>query len=112
MLLDRPRVRRAAGVSGPADPASVAVLLALLSIGALLASPVQNAASRAVEVRADRDSILATGDDAAFVQVQRELALHSLSDPTPPLPSYLWFGSHPTVLQRAGIPASMAEAAR
>jgi STE24 endopeptidase len=39
--------------------------------------------------------------------MQRELALASLSDPTPPRWSHFWFGSHPTVLQRAGLPTSL-----
>jgi STE24 endopeptidase len=39
--------------------------------------------------------------------MQRELALASLSDPTPPRWNHFWFGSHPTVLQRAGLPASL-----
>jgi STE24 endopeptidase len=35
--------------------------------------------------------------------VQKQLALRSLSDPTPPTLSQFWFGSHPTTLQRIGI---------
>ena len=31
------------------------------------------------------------------------------SDPTPPAWSQFWFGSHPTVLQRAGMPASLEQ---
>jgi STE24 endopeptidase len=85
------------------EPAEVAWLLALVALGSLLASPVQNAISRRIETRADVDSLVATDNGAAFVQMQRELALRSLSDPTPPAWSQLWFGSHPTVLQRVAI---------
>ncbi len=84
-----------------------ALVLALVAVGGLLASPVPNTVSRAVEARADRDALESTGDDAAFVAMQRRLAIEAIHDPTPPAWSQLWFGSHPTVLQRAGLPASL-----
>lgn len=110
LLLDSSRLRRRTGTSGPADPSSVFLVLALVAVGGFLVSPVQNTVSRALEARADRVSIRATGADATFVQVQRRLALTSLSDPSPPWLSQLWWGSHPTVLQRAGLPESMRRA--
>jgi STE24 endopeptidase len=88
------------------------VILALVAVATFLASPVENTVSRAIEARADRVSIQATHQDATFVQMQRQLALRSLADPTPPTWSQLWWGSHPTVLQRAGLPRSMRAAAR
>ena len=72
----------------------------------------ENSISRAIEARADRESIAATGESDTFVNMQRELALASLADPTPPRWSQFWFGSHPTVLQRVGCcPAALAAAA-
>ena len=112
LLLDSRRVLRRARVSGPADPAAVALVLALAAVGAFVASPAQNAVSRAVEARADRVSLEATHADATFVRMQRRLALTSLADPTPPALSQLWWGSHPTVLQRAGLPQSLKDAGR
>ena len=50
--------------------------------GTLLASPVQNTISRAVEARADRASLEATGDYPGFEKMQLQLATRSLSDPT------------------------------
>ena len=70
-----------------------------------------NTVSRAIEARADRVSLTVTRDGQAFIGMQRRLALEALHDPTPPAWSQFWFGSHPTVLQRAGLPASLAEAA-
>ena len=35
--------------------------------------------------------------------MQVELARRSLADPTPPRWSQLWFGSHPTALERIAI---------
>ncbi|MGZ6784086.1 MAG: M48 family metalloprotease, partial [Nocardioidaceae bacterium] len=112
LLLDRPGLLRRAGVRGAGDPAAVALLMALVAAGGFLVSPVQNTVSRAIEARADRASLAATHEDGVFVQMQKKLALASLQDPTPPALSQLWWGSHPTVLQRAGLPASLAEARR
>ncbi len=78
-------------------------MLALVAVGALLASPVQNTISRAIEARADRSALEATRDPDTFIAMQRQLALRSLSDPTPPAWSQFWFGSHPTTLQRIGL---------
>jgi STE24 endopeptidase len=110
LLLDSGRLRRRTGTAGPADPSAVFTVLALVALGGLVVSPVQNTVSRAFEARADRVSIQATGADATFVAMQRRLALTSLADPSPPWLSQLWFGSHPTVLQRAGLPESMRRA--
>lgn len=85
------------------DPAVVPLVLALIAIGTLLASPVQNTISRHIETRADVDALRATDDPDALVAVQRELALRSLADPTPPAVSQFWFGSHPTALTRIAI---------
>jgi STE24 endopeptidase len=110
LVLDTRWVRRRAGITGPADPAAVAVILALVSAGTFVATPVQSTISRAVEARADRDALAATGDDGAFVAMQRRLALRSLADPTPPRLAQVWWGTHPTVLERAGLPVSLRAA--
>ncbi len=106
------RRRVLALVGGPGDVRAVPLLLALVAVGAFLASPVQNTISRAVEARADRASLEATGETSTFVAMQRELALRSLADPTPPRWSQFWFGSHPTVLQRIGLAEAMADRSR
>ena len=97
-------------MKGAGDPAVVVLVLALAGVGAFLVSPAQNTVSRAIEARADRSSLEATHEDATFVRMQRRLALTSLSDPTPPALSQFWWGSHPTVLQRAGLPRSLEAA--
>ena len=80
-----PRRRAACGararVSGPADPAVVALVLALAGVGGFIVSPLQNTVSRAIEARADRTSLETTHADATFVQMQRRLALTSLARP-------------------------------
>jgi STE24 endopeptidase len=84
------------------DPTVVPLVLALVAVGALVSSPVDNGLSRLIETRADVASLEATRDPAAFVRMQRELDLHSLYD-NPPAWSQFWFGSHPTTLQRIAI---------
>jgi STE24 endopeptidase len=84
------------------DPTVVPLVVALVAIGTLLSSPVDNGLSRRIETRADVDSLEATRDPTAFIDMQRELDLHSLSD-NPPAWSEFWFGSHPTTLQRIAI---------
>jgi STE24 endopeptidase len=91
------------------DPAVVPLVLALVAIGTLLASPIQNTISRQIETRADVDALEVTRDAAAFEAVQRQLALRSLADPTPPAASQFWFGSHPTGLTRIAIARQLAE---
>ena len=107
LVLDTTWARRRSGTRGAADPAAVALLMALAAVGSFVASPLVNTVSRSVEARADRDSLAATDPDAAFVAVQRQLALRAVHDPTPPAWSQWWLGSHPTALQRAGLPASL-----
>jgi STE24 endopeptidase len=89
-----------------AEPAVVPLVLALLAIGSLLASPVQNTISRQIETRADVDALRAAPNPEAFAAMQRQLALRSLADPTPPAWSQFWFGSHPTTLTRIAIARS------
>lgn len=108
ILADR-RVLHWARVRSAGDPVAVALLLALMTIGSLAASPIENTISRAIEARADRASLAATGDYRDFIAMQRELAVHSLADPTPPAWSQFWFGSHPTALQRIGMAKCLAD---
>jgi STE24 endopeptidase len=93
-------VRR--GPGGMRDPTVVPLVLALVAIGTLLSSPVNNGLSRRVETRADVASLETTRDPVAFERMQRALDLHSLSD-NPPAWSEFWFGSHPTTLLRIAI---------
>jgi STE24 endopeptidase len=95
-----PVVRREEGALR--DPAVVPLVAALVAIGTLLSSPLNNGLSRLVETRADVDSLQTTHDPQAFVTMQKQLALHSLSD-QPPAWSQFWFGSHPTTLERIAI---------
>ena len=108
IVVTRRSVLRHTRVDGLGDPRGVPLLLALAVVGSLLASPAQNTISRAIEARADRTALEATGDQETFVAMQKQLALRSLADPTPPAWSQFWFGSHPTTLQRIGMAEELA----
>ncbi len=87
-----------------ADPVTlVPAVLALAALATVLSAPLQNGISRQLEARADRTALEQTKDPAAFVALQRRLALRAHADPTPPAWSQFWFGSHPTVLQRVAL---------
>lgn len=108
LVLSRPGLLRRAGVSGPGDPRVLALLMALTAAGTLLVAPVENSVSRAIEARADRTSLLATGDAEAFERMQKALSSSSLQEPVPPEWVQLWFGTHPTTLQRIGMARAMS----
>lgn len=103
IVFTRRGLLRRTEVDSLGDPRVVPLVLGLALVGSLLASPIQNTISRAIEARADRTSLEATGDSETFIAMQRQLALRSLADPTPPAWSHFWFGSHPTTLQRIGM---------
>jgi STE24 endopeptidase len=109
LVFTRVRLLRRVEVTGLGDPRAVPLVLALAVVGSLFASPVQNTISRAIEARADRTALEATGDPDTFIAMQKQLALRSLSDPTPPAWSQFWFGSHPTTLQRIGMARAVDE---
>lgn len=110
LVLGSERMLRRTGASGAHRPEATALVLALMTGGMLLASPVENTISRAIEARADRVGLLATGDEQAFEAMQVRLATRSLADPDPPWLSQLWFGSHPTLVQRVGLARGVLQA--
>ena len=94
--------------AGPADPRQVPRVLALVAVATLLSSPIQNGISRRIETRADVAALETTHDPEAFVELQKQLALRSLADPTPYAVSQFWFGSHPTTMQRIALADRLA----
>ena len=87
------------------DPRVIPFVLALSVWATLAASPVQSAISRQIETRADVGALMTTRDPEAFIDMQRTLAVRSLSDPTPPGWVQWWWGSHPTTLERIAVAA-------
>ena len=82
---------------------SVWPVLATVAVATVMVSPVENTISRAVETRADVDSLRTTGDAEGFRDLHVRLAQRSLADPAPPAWRQVWWGSHPTVLQRLAL---------
>jgi STE24 endopeptidase len=103
VLAGRRRVDEPGNARRAPDPAVVPRVLALVAVAGLLASPVQNGISRRIETRADVDALVTTHDPRAFVEVQRQLAIRSLSDLRSPAWSQFWFGSHPTTRERIAL---------
>jgi STE24 endopeptidase len=93
--LGDPRVK-----PGPAVLPAIALAVGLVSFGIAAAS---NVLSRQVEGRADSYALTLTRDPAAFVALERRLAVRNISDPEPPALLHLLFGTHPTTVERIGI---------
>jgi STE24 endopeptidase len=90
-------------VSAPYPPHAWAVVLLFATLGFFVSSPLQNFISRRMEEEADRVAVQLTGDAAAAVRLQVELAAKNLSDVSPPA-FIRWFSySHPPVLERIGV---------
>jgi STE24 endopeptidase len=79
---------------------AIALAIAIVSFGVGAAS---NVLSRQVEGRADAFALRLTQDPAAFVQLERRLAIRNVSDPDPPKLLHTLFGTHPTAIERIGI---------
>jgi STE24 endopeptidase len=62
--------------------------------------PLFNAASRALERRADRFALAATGDREAGIRAFRRLGDQNLAELDPPRWSELLFSSHPSLAAR------------
>jgi STE24 endopeptidase len=95
---------RRAGLSGdPADlgnPRGVALLVAVVTVAGLLATPVQSLVSRRIEARADVHALRLTDNPDGYEAMQRRLARRNLSDVDPPALEQWIFGSHPTTAER------------
>jgi STE24 endopeptidase len=56
-----------------------------------------------VEALADAFALRTTDDPAAFIELERKLAITNVSEPDPPKLLQLLFGTHPTTNERIGI---------
>jgi STE24 endopeptidase len=74
----------------------------------LLTQPLANAVSRRYEAEADWLALQATRDPASGVALDRNFVRTGLADPDPPAWVKLWYGTHPTPMERI----AMAESAR
>ena len=103
LAMTSPALLGRAGVPTPADPRSLALVLAVFAVVGLAATPVQSLVSRRIEARADVHALELTGDPATFVAMQRRLSTQNLSDLDPPALAYVVFASHPTAPERIAL---------
>ncbi|MFV2083176.1 M48 family metalloprotease [Micromonospora sp. LOL_021] len=104
-------VLRAAGVADIAEPRAIALLLAVVTLVGLVATPVQALVSRRVEVRADAHALALHGDPAAYAAVHRRLSAINLADPDPPRWEYLYSATHPSTVERIAAARRYADRA-
>lgn len=88
------------GLSGPADPAGMPLLLLAGGAVMLAATPLINALSRANERRADRFAVKLTGGREPFVSAMRRLGAQNLAEQAPSRMSVWLFHTHPPVEER------------
>lgn len=93
--------RRAGPVVLPAAALSIALVSFFLNIPG-------NVLSRQIERSADGYALRLDGDPAAFIQVERKLALQNVADPDPPEWLQLLFGTHPKTVDRIGYALTWA----
>jgi Zn-dependent protease with chaperone function len=101
-LLARITARRG-GLGDPGLLPYGALVLVILNVAI---TPLTNVVSRRYEGEADWSALKAEKDPAAQKQLFREFSRTSLEQPSPPSWSYVFFDTHPTLMQRI----AMAEA--
>lgn len=81
----------------------LAVAAAAATIVSAATAPIGTWVSRAFEREADWDALQVTRDPQADIGLQQGLVEKGLGVPDPPLPIRVWFGTHPTALERIGL---------
>ncbi|MGD9720590.1 MAG: M48 family metallopeptidase [Pirellulales bacterium] len=84
-------------------PATLPLLMFVLTVFGLLLEPVQNAISRGYERQCDRYALDRTGLRAAYVSAFRKLARLNKDDPDPHPLEVFWFHSHPPIRERLAM---------
>jgi STE24 endopeptidase len=95
---------------GGLGPRLVPLGLALTFAYVLLTQPLANAVSRRYEAEADWLALQATEDPASAVALEQGFVTTGLADPEPPGWVTVWFGTHPTPMERLAM--AEAEAGR
>ena len=88
---------------GGLGPRLVPLGLAFAFAYLLVTQPLANAVSRRYEAEADWLALGATQDPDSGIALDRNFVKTGLADPDPPAWLALWYGSHPTPLQRIGM---------
>jgi Zn-dependent protease with chaperone function len=88
------------GLSGPADPAGLPLLLLAAGAVSLLMVPAAHALSRAYERSADRFALELTKNPGAFISAMRRLGAQNLAEEQPSRIIQWLFYSHPPLRER------------
>ena len=83
-------------------------MLVLLLLNVAL-TPITNVVSRRYEGEADWSALVADKSPDAQKQLFQEFAKTSLEQPNPPTWSYLFFDTHPTLMQRIAMAQAWKE---
>lgn len=95
------------GMSGPADPASLPLLVVAFGLYGLVIMPIGNAFSRWRERRADEYALHSTGNSLAFASAMTRLANQNLAEIDPePWVEFLFY-SHPALSKRIAMAENM-----
>ena len=81
----------------------VAVAAAAAAVIGAASAPIGTWVSRAYEREAEWRALQLSGDEAAAIGLQQGLVERSLGVPDPPRAVRVWFGTHPTALERIGM---------
>jgi len=96
-------------LAGPADVAGIPLFLLAMFVLSLASLPIQNAISRTFERQADRTSLELTGNPAAFIRSEVQLARSNLADLTPPRLVIWLLYTHPPVAERIRMAETFAK---
>lgn len=88
------------GLAGAGDPATLPLLLLILSAWLQVAQVAMNAFMRSREFAADRYALERVPDLQAFERTFVTLARQNLSDPEPPAWIEFWLHDHPSIARR------------
>ena len=81
----------------------VAIAAAAFAVIGLASAPLSTWVSRAYEREAEWRGLAISRDPDAAIGLQQGLVKRSLGVPDPPEAVQVWFGTHPTALERIGM---------
>jgi STE24 endopeptidase len=103
LAMSSPRLLRRAGAESAADPRSVALLLAAVTVLLQVAGPVENIVSRRIEARADMHALDLTRDPVTYAEMQRSLSVRNIDELSPSALDYALWNSHPSGPERIAM---------
>jgi STE24 endopeptidase len=92
--------RRRGGLGDPGVLPYGVLVLVLLNV---VLTPLGNVVSRRYEAEADWSALRATDDPGSGRGLFEKFSETSLQEPNPPTWAYLWFETHPTIMQRIAM---------